>query len=150
MSDLRTTPIQMRSNLRIEQIAAAAKEAIAEHGTLHFTTNQVADRAGCSIGVIYRYFPDKFALLEYVYPSIISTVDQVTELGPGSVLLCKADEVFWLPEGQLERRWLAAGYDAAAFSWTDEEVAEDWGPLRVLRRAGVEAEITTTAKAIAQ
>lgn len=150
MSDLRTTPIQTRSNLRIEQIAAAAREAIAEYGTLHFTTNQVADRAGCSVGALYRYFPDKFALLEYVYPSVISTVDQVAELEAGSVLLCKADEVFWLPEGQLERRWLAAGYDAAAFSWTDEEVAGDWGPLRVLRRAGVEADITTTAEAIAQ
>lgn len=60
---LRTTPIQARSAARVTELLDACAEVIDEVGIEHVTTNLVADRAGCSIGTIYRYFPDRIAVL---------------------------------------------------------------------------------------
>ena len=47
----------------IESILAAASQVLDERGLEGFTTNQVAERAGVSIGSLYQYFPNKDALL---------------------------------------------------------------------------------------
>ena len=133
---LRTAPVQLRSTKRIQAIADATREAIRIHGRDHFTTNDVAALAGCSIGVVYRYFDDRLALLEYVYPGgyiTVETVEEISALPVGTVLLCNVDEVFWLAPGELGRWWYAAGYDPKTYAWSDAMVA-DWGPLRILHR----------------
>lgn len=66
--ELRNTPVQARSRSRLEQIAAATRLAIADIGYERFTTADVAERAGCSIGTVYRYVPDRVALLDLVDP----------------------------------------------------------------------------------
>lgn len=66
---LRHHPIQHRSQNRLEQLTAAARRAIVEHGRDSFTTAHVAHIAGCAIGTVYRYFADRVALLDDLYPN---------------------------------------------------------------------------------
>lgn len=60
---LRTTPVQARSAARIAELLDACAESIDEVGVEQVTTNLVADKAGSSIGTLYRYFPDRMAVI---------------------------------------------------------------------------------------
>jgi len=60
---LRHTPQQARSQHRVDLILDTAADLVAEAGYEALTTNAIADRAGISIGSLYRYFPDKDAIL---------------------------------------------------------------------------------------
>lgn len=59
----RTTPKQTRSQERINLILDTAAALFAETGYEAATTNAIAERAGISIGSLYRYFPDKETIL---------------------------------------------------------------------------------------
>jgi AcrR family transcriptional regulator len=61
---VRTEPIQERSAARIDALLDAAAEVVDEIGFDRLTTAMVADRAGASIGTVYRYFPDRIVLLQ--------------------------------------------------------------------------------------
>jgi AcrR family transcriptional regulator len=56
------TPRQQRSRRTFEDILEAAAQVFDTEG-LGATTNRIAERAGYSIGTLYQYFPDKWALL---------------------------------------------------------------------------------------
>lgn len=60
---VRHEPVQARAAHRIEALLDAAAAVVVEHGIEHLTTALVAERAGASIGTVYRYFPDRVALL---------------------------------------------------------------------------------------
>lgn len=66
--ELRNEPVQKQSTARLAAIEAAAERAIAEEGIDRFTTADVARIAGCSIGTVYRYFPDRVAILDRLAP----------------------------------------------------------------------------------
>lgn len=75
----------------------------------------------------------------------VSTVEEIDALPPGSVLLCRADEVFWKAT-TTSGIWLAAGYRE---TWTPAEVSE-WAPLTVLHeRADLPAWATATSCVLA-
>jgi AcrR family transcriptional regulator len=59
----RPDPRQSRSRDRVERLLEAASEVIAQTSYESATTNAIAERAGVSIGSLYRYFPDKQAIL---------------------------------------------------------------------------------------
>jgi AcrR family transcriptional regulator len=61
---LRNAPIQARSRERLRRVLDAADEALAAEGANAFTTTLVAAQAGVPIGSIYRFFPDKEAIVE--------------------------------------------------------------------------------------
>lgn len=61
---LRNEPIQARSTARLETLLDAAAGIVDEIGFERLTTAMVAERAGASIGTVYRYFPDRIALLQ--------------------------------------------------------------------------------------
>jgi AcrR family transcriptional regulator len=61
---LRNEPVQARSTARLAQLLDAAAAIVDEIGYERLTTAMVADRAGASIGTVYRYFPDRIALLQ--------------------------------------------------------------------------------------
>lgn len=65
---LRNTPVQERSQLRLAELLAAASDVLSEVGRDRLTTAMVAERAGASIGTIYRYFPDRTLILDLIEP----------------------------------------------------------------------------------
>ncbi len=61
---LRNEPVQARSTARLAALLDAAAFVIDELGYERLTTAMVAERAGASIGTVYRYFPDRIAVLQ--------------------------------------------------------------------------------------
>ncbi len=59
---------------RRAQVLAAATKQFAERGYELTNVNQVAAEAGVSVGALYKYFPDKPALLEGVLEAFETTV----------------------------------------------------------------------------
>ena len=72
---LRHEPKQQRTGETVARIEVATREVLADPnwGRDRLTTDQVAKLAGTSIGTIYRYFPDRLALLDHVWPDRGST-----------------------------------------------------------------------------
>ncbi|MGA1838358.1 TetR/AcrR family transcriptional regulator [Herbiconiux sp. 11R-BC] len=60
---MRNEPVQARSSERIGALLDAASAVVAEVGIERLTTAMVAERANASIGTVYRYFPDRIAVL---------------------------------------------------------------------------------------
>jgi AcrR family transcriptional regulator len=61
---LRNEPVQARSTARLAALLDAAAVVVDEIGFERMTTAMVAERAGASIGTVYRYFPDRIAVLQ--------------------------------------------------------------------------------------
>ena len=61
---LRNAPIQARSRERLRRVLDAADEVLAADGAEAFTTTRIAGQAGVPIGSVYRFFPDKEAIVE--------------------------------------------------------------------------------------
>jgi AcrR family transcriptional regulator len=59
----RVSPRQARAQASVEAVVEAAAQVLEASGEDGFNTNAVAERAGVSIGTLYRYFPDKQAIL---------------------------------------------------------------------------------------
>jgi DNA polymerase len=57
-------PTQARSRERLRRVLDAADELLATEGADTFTTNRIAAVAGIPVGSVYRYFPDKEAIVE--------------------------------------------------------------------------------------
>src|SRR5436305_14351181 len=56
--------MQARSRERLRRVLDAADEVLAQEGAEAFTTTRVAARAEVPIGSLYRFFPDKEAIIE--------------------------------------------------------------------------------------
>lgn len=56
--------MQARSRERLRRVLDAADEVLAHDGAGAFTTTRVAQTAGVSVGSVYRFFPDKQAIIE--------------------------------------------------------------------------------------
>ena len=61
---LRNEPVQARSTARLSALLDATAVVIEEIGYERLTTAMVAEKAGASIGTVYRYFPDRIAVLQ--------------------------------------------------------------------------------------
>ena len=56
--------MQVRSSKRLVALLDATADVISDIGYETLTTAMVAERAGASIGTVYRYFPDRIAVLQ--------------------------------------------------------------------------------------
>ncbi|MHC2185155.1 TetR family transcriptional regulator [Rathayibacter agropyri] len=61
---VRNEPVQVRSAARLASLLDAAASVVDEVGFDRLTTAMVAERAGAAIGTVYRYFPDRIAVLQ--------------------------------------------------------------------------------------
>ncbi len=62
----RGKPKQLRAHVAFERILTATAELICELGIDRITTIQVAERAKVNVSTLYRYFPNKYALVTYL------------------------------------------------------------------------------------
>jgi len=62
----RLMPVQARSQQRVESILDAAINVIEDIGVVSATTSEIARRAGISLASLYRYFPNKEAIIKRI------------------------------------------------------------------------------------
>ncbi|MGJ7614846.1 MULTISPECIES: TetR/AcrR family transcriptional regulator [unclassified Variovorax] len=79
---MRKTPLQQRSRVTVDTIVEAATRVLARRGWARFTTNEIAEVAGVSVGSLYQYFPNKLALAEAIRQRHLDEV-LVALAGPG-------------------------------------------------------------------
>ena len=85
----RKRPRQARARVTVDTILAASARVLVERGFDRFTTNEVADVAGVSIGSLYQYFPNKQALVAALIEKHIEDMN--------AALLCELARVAQLP-----------------------------------------------------
>lgn len=85
MTAVPSPPKQARSRHTLHRLMSAA-EALLEHGGLDAATvPAIAEAAGVSVGVVYRRFPNKDALLRAVYERFFRTMSEQNTLRLNSV-----------------------------------------------------------------
>jgi AcrR family transcriptional regulator len=64
VENVRKAPRQQRARASVDCVLEAAAQVLEACGEDGFNTNAVAERAGVSIGTLYRYFSDKQSILQ--------------------------------------------------------------------------------------
>lgn len=77
---MRTVPRQERARAAVGRILRATGELLDDGGFDALTTTAVAERAGVNIATLYRYFPDKYALIEALAASL--EAERFDRVGP--------------------------------------------------------------------
>lgn len=77
-STQRKQPTQARSQKIVEAIVSAAQKILAEEGSRALNTNYVAEVAEVNIASLYRWFPNKEAIIESAFEAMVN--DEVEEL----------------------------------------------------------------------
>jgi AcrR family transcriptional regulator len=76
---MRSVPKQERGARRIQRLLDAAEQIFAERGYQAATTNEIAARAQTSIGTLYRFFPNKEAIVQYLGDRYVQEVHVLHE-----------------------------------------------------------------------
>jgi AcrR family transcriptional regulator len=82
---MRREPLGHDAEAIVDAIITAAEHALENEGLPGFSTNRVAELAGVSIGSLYRYFPNKYALARGVFDRHLAAYERVIiESGAGA------------------------------------------------------------------
>jgi len=81
---------QRRSQATTERLLQAAEDILREGGADAATLRAIADRAGVSLAIVYRRFPDKDAVLRAVYTRFFERVVAANARGLASQRLRRA------------------------------------------------------------
>ncbi len=73
----RNAPVQARSLKRVETILTTAAQLISEVGVDAATTSEIARRADISLASLYRYFPNKAAIIKAIAEQQLERLDAV-------------------------------------------------------------------------
>ena len=88
------SPLQERSRLTVDAIRKAAIQILERDGVQGLTTRAIAERAGVGVASLYRYFPDREAIVEEVIRSeILPDLDRA--LLHQQLALLKGDPAAW-------------------------------------------------------
>ena len=63
-SEMKIAPRQRRARVTIEAILDATSDLLVEQGVENLSTNMICERAGLTPPALYRYFPNKYAVLK--------------------------------------------------------------------------------------
>jgi AcrR family transcriptional regulator len=66
---------QQRSKMLMRSVREATLELMRKYGPEEITTVKIAERAGISIGSLYRYYPNKQAIFTDIYQEALRTTD---------------------------------------------------------------------------
>uniref|UniRef100_UPI0024555739 TetR/AcrR family transcriptional regulator n=1 Tax=Nocardia abscessus TaxID=120957 RepID=UPI0024555739 len=72
----RRRPTQQRAKETREQILATAARLFGEGGIAETSTNRIAAEAGLSIGTVYRYFPDRTAIVDELLERLLENAER--------------------------------------------------------------------------
>jgi AcrR family transcriptional regulator len=72
--------------VEVEGILSSAAELLVEVGVERISTNIIAERAGITVPALYRYFPNKYAVLNALGYAVLNAL--------GAVLMDRQNEVF--------------------------------------------------------
>jgi AcrR family transcriptional regulator len=76
----RRQPTQARAKATVDTILEGAAVLLEEVGFDSFNTNVLAERAGVRVRSVYRYFPNKFAVMAALWKKMLGEWDEL--LGP--------------------------------------------------------------------
>jgi AcrR family transcriptional regulator len=76
---MRRTPLQERSSDTVSSILDAAAVLLTRLPLDHLTTSRIALEAGVSVGALYRFFPDKQAIIDAIAIRRVEEFQQVVE-----------------------------------------------------------------------
>ena len=79
MLDVRKMPSQERSRKTMAAIYEAAANIFASSGYAEATTDQIAQRAGVSIGTLYNYFPSKESILYGLWEKHVQEIKTIVQ-----------------------------------------------------------------------
>jgi AcrR family transcriptional regulator len=74
--ETKVQPHQDRSKSTFDTILVVAGDLLAESGFEQLTTNKISERASLSTPAIYRYFPNKYAILNEMAARLMDLQDQ--------------------------------------------------------------------------
>jgi len=135
--DTKSRPSRQRGIDTFEVILTTAGELLAEVGFERLTTNLVCQRAGLTPPALYRYFPNKYALLKELAHRLMDAQDQVVLawLANGGTLFTS------LEDSVAKNRDLQKQVNAVTRAFP----GGDW-ILRALRALPVLQEVRTTSR----
>ncbi|WP_066213171.1 helix-turn-helix domain-containing protein [Blastomonas sp. CCH5-A3] len=83
--------MQDRARATYEQIIQATGELLPEVGIERLSTNMIAERAGLTPPALYRYFPNKYAILSEMGRRLITAENETVEqwLRSDEFAICK-------------------------------------------------------------
>ncbi len=86
-ADLRRTPQQERSRRSVDAILDATAELLTDTDPTALTMSAIGDRAGVSKAAIYRYYPDRPAVIRALAQRYLESIDElfVATLDPEKV-----------------------------------------------------------------
>jgi AcrR family transcriptional regulator len=70
-------PVQARAKRTYEAILVAAAQLLIEVGVERISTNLIAERAGIAVPALYRYFPNKYAVLHALGAAMMDRQNEV-------------------------------------------------------------------------
>jgi AcrR family transcriptional regulator len=94
--ETKTQPLQERSRQTYEAILQASGELLAEVGIEKLSTNLICKRAALTPPALYRYFPNKYALLKELGERLMQAQDAAVYawIGQGGLENNTTDEMF--------------------------------------------------------
>jgi len=137
----RRTPVQERSSGTVRQILAAASRLLGRMPLDEITTTRVAAEAGVSVGALYRFFPDKQAIIDGIAvqrveefrASLERVLDASEGIEPPAFLDMAIDSYVAFLDAHPDFRTIALGRHISA-STRALHVRADIGPAAIVRR----------------
>jgi AcrR family transcriptional regulator len=108
----RSHPTQSRSQQRVQKIVQATQEMLAKYGYEETTIKRIADAAGIKQTSIYRYYPNKRAVISVLADifvtqhnnAITHCIEESLKGQPAQKIL--KDFISILREGMVQNRWI--------------------------------------------
>jgi AcrR family transcriptional regulator len=96
----RRQPVQGRSQATVRRILDAAARLIEERPLDEITTNRIAEAAGLTIGALYRFFPDREAVIRAI---LLGFIDRFRDLITAYLIEVKPASREALVDGLIDR-----------------------------------------------
>jgi AcrR family transcriptional regulator len=138
---VRRTPVQERSSGTVKQIFRAASALLGRVPLEEITTSRIAAEAGVSVGALYRFFPDKQAILDGIAverveefrASLERCLESSAGLDPRAFFDLAIDAYVAFLDAHPDFRAIALGRHISA-STRERQVRPDVGPAAIVKR----------------